>query len=70
MSGGCLKGVWKVPGRCLEETYGMSEWYLHIASSRRSDPTGLVWWMSGGCPKGVWKVPGRCLEGIYGMSEW
>ena len=37
MSGGCLKGVWKVPGGCLEGIYGMFEW--------QSGKSGLV--MSG-----------------------
>ena len=68
VSGGCLKGVWKVPGWCLEGIYGMSEWYSHLASSRRSDPTGLVWWVSGGCLEGVPRVSGRCQDGVWRAS--
>ena len=68
MSGGCLKGVWKVPGWCLEDIYGKSKWYPHLASSRRSDPTCLVWRLSGGCLVGVWWVSGGCLEGVLRVS--
>ena len=41
----------------------------HLASSRRSDPTCLIFGdRRCGCLKSVWKMSGGCLEGVLRLS--
>ena len=57
ISGGCLDGVWKVFGRCLEGVRRLSGMC----------PEG-VWRVSGMCLEGVSIMSPRSLEGVWRVS--
>ena len=53
MSAGCLNGVLKVFGGCLESVGGFLESF---------------WWVSKGCLKVPWRVSAGYLEGVIGVN--
>ena len=85
MSGGCLKGVWRVSGRCLKRVWKVSGRCLEGPDLKCLAQFGSrrYWVVSECCldiMKGVWnvhlrclestcKVSGGCLKGVWRVSE-